>query len=160
MPIARFDSLGRPIGNWQQYTLDIYDAIARFRPYHAAYANPAVSDQLQREYINMVVEQMIAHFEVEATAVQMFVAHYTQLITDATVSPRFKYHPLNFLKQMDNEGYQGYVYCLYGFANDMFNLLQAHRLYNDQGILIAGFQHIHGDTLYLISRAEVPDVFY
>jgi hypothetical protein len=155
----RFDDLGRPIGNEQQYTIDIFYEISRFRQYHKAYQNPDVAEYLQQEYISMVLEQMVAHFEVEATAVQMFVAHYVQLITDPNLSPRFKYHPLNFLRQMDTEEYKGYVYCLYGFANDMFKLFQSHRLYNDRGILIASYQALAGDVLYLIVRAEVPDVF-
>jgi hypothetical protein len=146
--------------NQQQYTIDIYEAVERFNGYHQAYANLAVPAALHREYIDMLIEQMIAHFEVERTAVQMFVGHYTQLITDHSISPRFKYHPLNFLRQMDNEGYRNYIYCLYGFAEDMFKIFQAHQFYNSRGILLASFQHINGNNLYLVVRPEVPDVFH
>jgi hypothetical protein len=146
--------------NQQQYTIDVYEPVERFRQYHAHYANPAVPAPLQEDYIKMMVEQMIAHFDVENVAVQMFVAHYTQLITDPTVSPRFKYHPLNFLRQMSNEEYQHYVYCLYGFAEDMFKLFQSHRLYTSNGFLIAGYENLIQDTLYLVIRPEVPDVFH
>lgn len=141
------------------YTIDVYPVISRFRAYHNAYANPQVPEPLQTEYVHMVVEQMIAHFENEHVAVMSFMAHYTVLITDPNVSPLFKYHPLKFLRQMDTEGYQHYTYCLYGFAEEMFKLLLAHRLYNENGILCASFEHITDDVLYLAVRPEVSSVF-
>jgi hypothetical protein len=137
----------------------VFEQLDRFRQYHAEYANPAVPQSLHDEYIHMLVEQMLAHFEFEATAVQSFISHYVTLITDASVSPRFKFHPLKFVRQMENHNYEGYIYCLYGFADDMFKLFQRHRLFNNQGNLIAGYQHIAGDTLYLVVRPEVSDVF-
>jgi hypothetical protein len=141
------------------YVIDIHREIERFRTYHAGYANPQVPVSLQTEYIHMVVEQMIAHFEVEAVAVESFINHYTLLITDSTVSPLFKYHPLKFLRQMDNAGYQHYLYCLYGFAEEIFRLLQSHGMFNERGIIRASYQHVTQDSLYLIIRPEVSHVF-
>jgi hypothetical protein len=141
------------------YTIDIYQELERFKAYHAGYANHQVAPELQAEYIHMVVEQMIAHFEIEAVAVMSFVNQYTLLITDPNVSPTFKYHPLRFLRQMDNVGYQHYLYCLYGFAEDVLRLMQAHGMFRDDGSLRASFQAITNDTLYLIIRPEVSSVF-
>lgn len=141
------------------YTLDVFDALERFRAYHQGYAHPQVAPALQTEYLHMTVEQLIAHFDLETHAVQSFVNHYATLLTDPTVSPLFKYHPLKFLRQMENAEYQGYLYCLYGFAEDMLKLFQTHRLYSATGQLRASFQHIEHDTLYLIIRPEVSSVF-
>lgn len=140
------------------YTIDIFEPLSKFRSYHQPFANPQVPIPLQMEYLHMLVEQMIAHFEIEHVAVETFVGHYVELMTNPNLSPNFKYHPLKFLKQMDNDGYKHYAFCLFGFAMDMLKLLQVHRLYNSHGILLASFQHIEHDTLYLIVRPEVSHV--
>ena len=141
------------------YTVDIFEQLERFRHHHRLFANPQVPEHLQTEYLNMVIEQLIAHFEYENVAVMSFISHYTVLITNPTKSPLFKYHPLKFLKQMDNVQYEQYLYCLYGLAEDMLKLFQSHRLYNPDGVLMASFQHVESDVLYLIVRPEVSSVF-
>jgi hypothetical protein len=145
--------------NQRIYTIDIYREIERFRAYHMGYAHPQVPAQLQTEYIHMVVEQMIAHFEIEFVAVMSFMNHYTTLITDPNVSPTFKYHPLRFLRQMEVDDYRNYLYCLYGFAEDVLRLLQSHAMFSENGTLLASYQGVSNDTLYLIIRPEVSSVF-
>lgn len=141
------------------YVIDIKDQLDKFRSYHEGYAHTEVQGYLHESYIAMLVEQMIAHFDVERTAVQMFVGHYTQLITE-NISPNFKYHPLKFLRQMSTQEYQYYIYCLYGFAEEMFKLFQAHGLFGMNGKLLASYEKLDAGNLYLMVRPEAPNVFH
>lgn len=161
--LSRFYQTQVPVGRSTQpvpiYTIDMAEQIARFGSYHANFANPDRDHDAVRQYFHSLVEQMIAHFEYQNTAVQSFVGHYVALITEG-VSPGFIYHPLRFLRLMSNEEYQQYTYCLYGFAEEMYNLLVANGMFDQYGQLRASFQGFQYDTLYLIFRPEVPDVFH
>lgn len=140
------------------YTVDISGQVERFAAYHALYAMDGIPQALVDEYIGSLVENMVAHFENQHVAVMSFVSHYLTLITQG-VSPQYKYHPLRFIKQMDVDGYQHYSYCLYGFAEDLYNLFVAHGMFSADGRLLASYEGFNLGTLYLIVRPEVPDVF-
>ena len=140
------------------YTIDIGEEAREFEAFHMQYANPLRDPEATQEYVASLVEQMVAHFEYQNTAVQSFIAHYTTLITEG-VSPHYIYHPLRFLRVMSNDEYQRYVYCLYGFAETMYRLFVQHGLFNEHGRLIASYQGFQYGVLYLIVRPEVPNVF-
>lgn len=148
----------RHVGEQRIYTVEILDEVLRFVQHHKQVAMPGVSEELEQEYVASLVEQMIAHFEYQETAVQSFVGHYTAMIT-ANISPGYQYHPLRYIRQMEIEGYQQYVYWLYGFAEDIYKLFVAHNLFTPEGKLMASYQGFQLGTLYLIIRPEVPDVF-
>lgn len=141
------------------YIVSISDELERFIHYHRQYAQPGIPDALVEEYANHTVEQMLAHFDHQSSAVQSFVSHYTQLITE-NVSPQWKYHPLKFLQQMEANDYQNYVYCLYAFAESVYRVLVTNGLFNAQGRLFAAFDYINHGTLHLVIRPELPDGLY
>lgn len=141
------------------YIVNISEELERFHHYHRQYALPGISDALVEAYVNNTIEQMLAHFDIQSVAVQSFIAHYTELITE-NLSPQYKYHPLKFLKPMALEDYQNYVYCLYGFAEGVYRALVQHGLFTHQGRLLAAYEHIQGGTLHLVIRPEVPDGLY
>lgn len=141
------------------YIIDLSFEMEEFQAYHAGYANPNCTPIQTQEYLCSLLEQMIAHFEFQNTAVQSFIEHYTRLIVD-TVSTNYRYHPLRYLQMLDAEGYQNYLFCLYGFAERVYRKLEAHHLFNANGDLIAGWQHFAFHTLYLIERPEVPHVIF
>jgi hypothetical protein len=147
--------------NQQQtiYTIDIADQIQRFVSHHARYARTDIPEIQVQEYVASLVEQMIAHFEYQDVAVQAFVHHYTQLIAQG-VSPEYMYHPLRFLRDVEKNQYHHYAYYLYGFAEDIYNLLVANGMFSYNGRLLASYQGLQLGTLYLIVRPEVPDVFH
>ncbi len=137
------------------YTIQLEEEVEKFMYYHRQYSHPGLDEAA---YVNSVIENMVAHFEYQTSAVQSFVGHYATLITEG-VSPQYMYHPLRFLKPMDTEQFERYVYCLYGFAEAVFRLLETHGMYDQRGILRASYEGYQMGVLYLIVRPEVPDVF-
>lgn len=140
------------------YTIDIKEEIERFREYHAKFTADGVNEYQLDEYVKNLIEQMIAHFDDENNAVANFIDHYTRLIVEG-VSPRWHFHPLRYLRQMNNQGYHDYLYCLYGFAEEIYRLLVEHRMF-DGAVLRAGFHKLVNDTLYLKIMPELPDALF
>jgi hypothetical protein len=142
------------------YTIDISEEMNLFRHYHKHYEMPGIPQQDMTMYIASLIEQMLAHFDIQNTAVQSFIGHYVVLITEA-VSIRYRYHPLHFIRLMENEEYQLYAQCLVGFAESIYRKLVEHGMFTYHGQLKAAFELINEyDVLHLIIRPEVPDVFH
>lgn len=142
------------------YVVQIEDQVERFKAYHAQFAQPGIPEQMVDNYVKSLIEQMVSHFESnQSMAVQSFVGHYVKMITE-NVSPNWIYHPLRFVKQMDVDGYQHYVYCLYGFAEDIYNTFVSHGLFSPAGTLLASYEAYELGTLYLVLRPELPDALF
>lgn len=139
------------------YQLDIHDVKERFRQHHRDYAKQGNTDAEVEAYIDSLFENALAHFDNEKSAVQDFISHFLKLITEG-VSSRYKFHPLKHLDVLRDHEYEDYMYFLAGFATDLFELLQEHRMYRD-GELVASYDSIRGSTLHLMIRPKVPDVF-
>lgn len=140
------------------YTIDISLPMEKFELYQQHYLLSGIPEQLIQAYVASLIEQIIAHFEVQSTAVQSFTAHYTRLITER-LSPTYQFHPLKYLREMDIDGYQGYVFCLAGLAEEIFGLFVQHGMFDANGKLRASYQRLIHGSLDLIVRPEVPDVF-
>lgn len=138
------------------YTVDLTAALETFRQYNTPYMLYP-DNELTVHYIHSLVENLVNHLENQHQGVQSFVLHYAQLITEG-ISPGYLYHPLRLLKRMDNAGYERYVQCLYGLAESLYREFQACGLYSPSGLLLASYERLEYDTLYLQVRPELPDV--
>lgn len=142
------------------YIVSLVEEISEFKDYHRGYGNPYTPTNTVQKYVEAMVEQMVAHFHMQNIAVQMFVGHYADLIAN-NASPAWAYHPLRFLRpNLTPEEYRGYLQCLYGFAERVYRAIEAIGLWGTSGVLLASFQHIEFDTLYLIERPEVPSAIF
>lgn len=138
------------------YTINISGELEEFLHYHRQYARHEITDTQHEVYLSSLVEQMIAHFDIQNVAVQSFMAHYTSMIVEG-VAANWMHHPLRYLKDMDIDGYHNYVFCLYGLAEKIYGRFVEHHIFTPQGRLLAGFESLSQGTLYLVIRPEIPD---
>lgn len=142
----------------QYYAIDIGAQLDLFRHHHQLYAAAGVSEQQVEDYIFHTVEQMLLHFEYQATAVTAFVDRYTSMLLGLT-GGKYVYSPRRYIRQLNQEDTHRYAIALYGFAESIYREMVNANMYDYHGTLRASYEKIEGDTLYLIIRPEVPDVF-
>ena len=145
--------------NRQIYTIDIEAELDQFRYHHDLVGQIGIPTNAVDDYVHNTVEQIIAHFDVQSVGVQSFIAHYTGLIAEGQ-NPNYRYNPLRYLRPLEIEQYQHYMFCLYGLAESIYRALVNNGLFNARGYLIAGYEAIHLGTLYLEIRPELPDGLY
>ena len=145
--------------NRRLYTVDISEELGIFRHHHSQFGQIGIPEAAVEDYIRNTLEQMLAHFDIQSVAVQSFIAHYTGLVAEGQ-NLKYSYHPLRYLKPLSVEQYQHYMYCLYGFAEGIYRALLVNGMFGIHGRLIASYQALERDVLYLEIRPEVPDGLY